>query len=72
MFPTVFPAVAYFLLGSLWLIAWAKLFDRIGWSSLWAIAMIVPGVNAAVFLWFAFSEWPLERRAQLVERVAAR
>lgn len=66
------PIVAYFLLGSLWLIAWAKLFDRIGWSALWAIAMLAPGVNAVVFLWFAFCDWPLERRAKTAERVALR
>lgn len=49
----------YIALGVAWLFAWAEIFLRAGYNRWLCLVMIVPVVNLAVFLWFAFSRWPI-------------
>jgi hypothetical protein len=40
-----------------------RIVSKAGYSALWALLLFVPLVNVVALLVFAFSEWPLERRA---------
>jgi bacteriorhodopsin len=47
------------------LIAWAILmvliFKKAGYSGLQIIFLFIPLVNVIVFVWFALTEWPIEK-----------
>jgi len=51
-------------------IAWWKIFSKAGHSGALALLFLVPIVNLVIFLWFAFSEWPIHRRMRELERRA--
>jgi len=41
--------------------AWWRIFSKAGHPGALSLTMLIPGVNFGVFLWFAFSIWPIER-----------
>jgi len=47
------------------LIAWAILmvliFKKAGYSGVQTIFLFIPFVNVIVFVWFALTEWPIEK-----------
>ena len=45
-----------------WLIAWIRVFGRIGWPPWLGVLMVIPLVNFVVFLVFGFKQWPIENR----------
>ena len=49
----------YIALGIVWVVAWAEIFLKSGYNRWLCFTMIVPVVNLVVFLWFAFSKWPV-------------
>ena len=51
-------------------VAWWKIFSKAGHSGALALLFFVPIVNLIIFLWFAFSEWPIHRRMRELERRA--
>ena len=42
--------------------AWAKIFSKAGFSGLLCLLMFIPIANVVTLVWFAFSEWPIERQ----------
>jgi hypothetical protein len=42
--------------------AWWRVFSKAGHPGALSLTMLIPMVNFGVFLWFAFSEWPIEKR----------
>jgi hypothetical protein len=44
--------------------AWWKIFSKAGHPGALSLTMLIPGVSFFVFLWFAFSDWPIEKRFQ--------
>jgi hypothetical protein len=42
-------------------VGWWKIFSKTGHPGVLSLAMIIPGVGFIVFLWFAFSTWPIEK-----------
>lgn len=54
--------ILYIGLGVLWLVAWAHIFKKAGYSGAMCILLIIPIINAIVFLWFAFSRWPVQEK----------
>ena len=60
-------AVAIFMTG-IYFIAWWKIFSKAGYSGARSLLLIFPLVNLIVFLLFAFSEWPIQRRLRGVDR----
>ena len=51
----------YIIIGVVFLIAWAQIFSKAGYSGWLCLLLIIPLVNAILFLWFAFSMWPVLR-----------
>lgn len=41
-----------------------KVFARAGYSGWLALLMAVPIVNVAMFVWFAFADWPVAKKAR--------
>ncbi len=67
-FPPVLPeairALGLFVLLATFLVtvvAYAKIFSKAGYSPWLCLLVLIPLVNWFVLLWFAFTEWPLER-----------
>jgi len=52
------------------IVPWWRIFKRTGNSPALSLVMLVPLVNFGLLLWFAFSEWPIEKqlKAQGVNR----
>ena len=44
-------------------IALWRIVAKAGYAGAWALLLFIPLVNVIALLVFAFSEWPLERRA---------
>lgn len=44
-------------------IALWRIVSKAGYAGAWALLLFVPVVNVIALIAFAFSEWPLERRA---------
>jgi hypothetical protein len=51
-------------------IAYAKIIGKAGYNPWWVLMMFVPIGNIIVFLMFAFSEWPIQRRLRELEQSA--
>jgi len=43
--------------------AWWRIFSKAGHPGVLSLTMLIPEVNLGVFLWFAFSPWPVEKQA---------
>lgn len=46
------------------LFCYGKIFSKAGYSGWLALLMLVPLVNIVLFIWFAFADWPVAKRAQ--------
>lgn len=55
--------VIYFAAVIIALIPWWRIARKAGYSGAWSLVIFIPLVNFIVLYWFAFSKWPLERRA---------
>jgi hypothetical protein len=43
-------------------VAWLQIITKAGYSGWWILLALVPFVNGIMFLVFAFSKWPIQRR----------
>jgi len=44
-----------------WAILMVLIFRKAGYSGIQIILLFIPLVNVIVFVWFALSEWPVEK-----------
>jgi hypothetical protein len=54
-------AIAIFTTGVFFL-AWWRIFAKAGYSGARSLLLLFPVINVIIFLLFAFSEWPIQRR----------
>ncbi len=54
------PLLVMVCFGLPFVIAWIKIFGRIGWAPWLGVLMVIPFVNFVVLLVFGFKEWPIE------------
>jgi Na+/melibiose symporter-like transporter len=47
--------------GILFIAAWASIFSKAGYSGWFCLLLFIPVVNIILFLWFAFSTWPVHK-----------
>jgi energy-coupling factor transporter transmembrane protein EcfT len=52
------------------LIGTAKVISKAGYSGWFVLVSFVPLLNLVMFLVFAFSQWPIERRLEAAERAS--
>jgi hypothetical protein len=45
--------------------AWWRIFAKAGHPGALGLLMMIPGVNFVVLLWFAFSDWPIQKSPTL-------
>ena len=50
---------ASIVIGIIWVIAWAKIFTKVGYNPWLAILTVIPGINVLLVLWLAYSKWPI-------------
>lgn len=43
------------------------IFRKAGYSGLQLVLCFVPGVNFLVFIWFALTEWPIQRELRALK-----
>jgi len=60
----LFLFVLFLLVCPIVVAAWWRIFVKAGHPGALSLTMLIPGVSFFVFLWFAFSEWPVEVTAQ--------
>ena len=46
---------------ALWVVVPVQILRRAGYSGWWVLVLLVPVVNLAMVLRFAFTEWPVQR-----------
>jgi len=51
---------------SLWCGLWYIIFKNAGYSGWLGVLMLVPYLNVIVFLYFALSEWPINKENKLL------
>ena len=58
------PAYALlFLVGAaISILAWWRIFTRLGWPPMLAVLMAIPVANLATLVYIAFTPWPIEQR----------
>ena len=44
------------------IIAWWRIYLRIGWPPFMAVVMAIPFINMVAILYVAFTKWPIEDR----------
>jgi hypothetical protein len=54
--------VIFLLVCPLFIVIWWRIFSKAGHPGALGITMMIPVVSFFVLLWFAFSEWPIEKR----------
>lgn len=50
-----------FLGYAVWVILMILIFRKAGYSGWQIILLIIPFVNVIVFIWFALTEWPIQK-----------
>jgi len=53
--------IVFLLFGVPTIAAWWKIFVKAGHPGALSLTRLIPGVGFFVLLWFAFSEWPIEK-----------
>ena len=54
-----FPELVIILMVFVLPFLWAKILSKAGYSAWLAVTFCIPIINIIVFVWFAFSEWPI-------------
>lgn len=44
-----------------WVVLMVLIFKKAGYSGLQIILLFIPLINVIVFIWFALTEWPIEK-----------
>ncbi len=44
-----------------WVLLTVLIFRKAGYSGMQIVLLFVPVINLAVFVWFALTEWPIQR-----------
>lgn len=60
--PELLILVVLLLVFPIFIAAWWRIFAKAGHPGALGLLMLIPGVSIFVFLWFAFSTWPIERK----------
>ncbi|MBI1756471.1 MAG: hypothetical protein HYR64_05130 [Fimbriimonas ginsengisoli] len=57
---------AVFWIALMALIIWCywKIFSKAGFNGALSLLFLVPCANLVILIWFAFSEWPIERQGR--------
>lgn len=55
------------VLAVLFLVAYATIIRKAGWSGWWVLVMFVPVINLVMLFVFAFTEWPVHRDLRNVQ-----
>lgn len=63
----LFVFILYIVVVIVAVIPWWRIAKKVGYSGAWSLLILVPVVNLIAIYWFAFTEWPLERRAVKVK-----
>jgi hypothetical protein len=50
--------------------AWWRIPSKAGHPGILSLAMLVPVVSFLVFLWFAFTAWPIEAKTKAIVKTA--
>ena len=50
------------------LVAWAKIFAKAGYSGWMCLLFLIPLINIIIFLWFAFTTWPVQEKISIEGR----
>jgi hypothetical protein len=45
----------------MWVVLMVLIFKKAGYSGIQIILLFVPVVNVFLFIWFAITEWPIEK-----------
>lgn len=53
----------------IWSIFMVLIFRKAGYSGLQLILLFIPVVNIIVFVWFALTEWPLQKELRNLKSV---
>lgn len=43
------------------------IFRKAGYSGMQLVLCLIPGVNFVVFIWFALTEWPIQKELRLLK-----
>ena len=49
------------------IIPWWRIAKKAGYPGVWSLVLFVPVINVICIYWFAFAEWPLERRSVKIQ-----
>lgn len=55
--------VGFLIMAALVVLPFWRIFTKAGYPGLMALLVFVPGVNLILLYWFAFADWPVERRS---------
>ena len=45
----------------LWVFLMVLIFRKAGYSGVQIVLLFIPGVNVIAFIWFALTEWPIQK-----------
>jgi len=48
----------------IWALLMVLIFRKAGYSGLQIVLLFVPGVNVILFIWFALTEWPIQKELE--------
>ncbi|HYL93631.1 MAG TPA: hypothetical protein VEW69_10815 [Alphaproteobacteria bacterium] len=68
---SVLSLVLAFVVLMFFAVLFGVIFRKAGRSAAWAVLMFVPLVNLLVMVWFAFSEWPVQKELDRLRAAAA-
>lgn len=43
------------------------IFRKAGYSGMQLVLCLIPGVNFVVFIWFALTEWPIQKELRMLK-----
>lgn len=55
--------LGFLILATLVVLPFWRIFTKAGYPGLIALLVFIPGINLILLYWFAFADWPVERRS---------
>lgn len=58
----IFVLLFYVAIIAFFIFCWWRIWSKAGFNGAWSLLMLVPIANFVVFIYFAFAEWPIEKK----------
>ena len=69
--PTITELFVFVILAVLPILVFSRIFMKAGFSGFLSLLLYIPVLNIVLIIWFAFAEWPIEKKLKALQSESA-